>query len=71
MAIPRQEGHTSVMNTKRATALILAIAIFGDAATIYAQSASPVSSPIVGGSLSAASDGPGRGATFTVRLPRV
>ena len=56
MAIPRQEGHTSVMNTKRATALILAIAIFGDAATIYAQSASPVSSPIVGGSLSAATD---------------
>ena len=50
MAIPRQEGHTSVMQIKHASALILAIAIFGDAATIYAQSAAPVSAPIVSSS---------------------
>ena len=43
MAITRQEGHTSVTNTKRATALILAIAIFGDATTVFAQA--PVAQP--------------------------
>src|SRR4030095_15377920 len=48
MAISRQEGHTSVTNTKRATALILAIAIFGDAATVFAQDPAqmPAASPV-------------------------
>ena len=48
MAISRQEGHTSVTNTKRATALILAIAIFGDAATVFAQAPAqmPAASPV-------------------------
>jgi pilus assembly protein CpaC len=53
MAITRQEGHTSVTNTKRATAVILAIAIFGDATTVFAQAsgaqapaASPVAAPV-------------------------
>ncbi len=44
MATIRQEGHTSVTNTHRASALILAIAMFGDAATIYAQA--PAASPV-------------------------
>ncbi len=53
MAITRQEGHTSVTNTHRATAFILAIAVFGDAATVFAQggpaqapAASNVAAPI-------------------------
>lgn len=60
MAIPTQEGHTSVMNTTRATratAVILAVAIFGDATTLFAQSASPVSAPIVPVAMSTATDG--------------
>lgn len=52
MATNRQEGQTSVMHTNRATAFILAVAIFGDATTIFAQTAqppaaSPSAAPIV------------------------
>jgi pilus assembly protein CpaC len=53
MATTRQEGHTIVKNQKRATAFILAVAIFGDAAAVFAQnpahapSASPAVAPIV------------------------
>lgn len=45
MAIHHQEGLSSVMNTKRTTALVLAIAIFGDSAAALAQAAQTVPSP--------------------------
>ena len=53
MATTRQEGHTIVKNQRRATAFILAVAIFGDAAAVFAQNpayapaASPAAAPIV------------------------
>lgn len=45
MAINQQEGPLSVMTTKRSTALVLAAAIFGDAATTFAQGAQVIPSP--------------------------
>lgn len=55
MAITQQEGLSSVMNTKRTTALVLAIAVAGDSVPAFAQSArvsappaaSTASSPVV------------------------